>query len=266
MPLAGTLVHHPKHQRIEILDALRGVAILAMVFYHGMYDLCDIFGLNIPLFSYLSLLEPFFAGLFILLAGISCRFSHNNWLRGARVLALGLALTAFTMLYTYFNPNDPETIYFGILHFMGCAILLYALLGPLLNKIPRAAAFALWCLLFAFTFTMPFNSVVGFPPLGFHLPQALTTTPGLFAFGFPDTHFQSADYFPMIPWFFLFLAGSVIGAPIREHKLPEKFYTARVPFWSFAGRHTLLIYVLHQPIIYGILYLILVIILKKPLL
>lgn len=239
-------------KRIDILDAVRGIAIIAMVFYHALYDINDIFGCHIALFDMLSVLEPPFAGAFILLTGISSRFSHSNLKRGARILGVGVLLTAAT----YFFIRD-QTIWFGILHFMGCAILLFALLRPALDKIPRWAAYPLWTILFIITYTMPVTRFVGIPHLfGFSLPARLTAVKGLFALGIPAADFASSDYFPMIPWFFLFLLGTLLGEPIREHKMPERFYTQRVPFLAFAGRHTLLIYIAHQPIIYGILWLI----------
>jgi uncharacterized membrane protein len=240
-----------KNSRFDSLDALRGVAILAMVFYHGMYDVCDIFGYKLAIFNYLTLLEPPFAGLFILLSGVSSRFSHSNVKRGFRVLLLGLVVSAVTII---FMPS--QGIYFGILHFMGVAILIFALVRPAVDKIPAKAALILWALLFIITFTMPVTHIIGIPGLfGFTLPAVLQNTPNLYPLGFPDANFFSADYFPIIPWLFLFLFGTVIGIPIKERKLPEKFYTAKIPFLAAAGRNTLIIYVVHQPIIYGLLYL-----------
>ena len=242
----------PQKKRIEILDAVRGFAILAMVVYHALYDITDIFGLSVPIFDFFSILEPPFAGAFILLSGVSSRFSHSNFKRGVRVLALGLLITAFTMI---FIPS--QSIYFGILHFIGAAILLFALIQPIFDKISKPAALSVLCVLFALTYSLPRAYFIGIPPLfGFMLPYRLTTVPWLFPLGIPSRDFCSADYFPMVPWFFLFLIGTILGIPIREKKLPEKFYTAKVPFFAFAGRHTLLIYMVHQPLIYGILYLV----------
>ncbi|MDR3644347.1 MAG: heparan-alpha-glucosaminide N-acetyltransferase domain-containing protein, partial [Clostridia bacterium] len=125
-----------------------------------------------------------------------------------------------------------------------------------LDKIPRRVAWPLWALLFIVTFVMPATYFVGIPHLiGFYLPSHLTSQGWLFALGVPDSTFVSADYFPMIPWFFLFMLGTLIGIPIKEHRLPKRFYTQRVPFFAFLGRHTLLIYILHQPIVFGILWM-----------
>lgn len=242
------LVIH-KNNRIDWLDAIRGVAILAMVFYHALYDITDIFGYNIPYFGFLTLLEPPFAAAFILLAGVSSRFSHNNIKRGLKVLIFGLAVTMFTLI---FMPS--EAIYFGILHFIGCAILLFELIKPAVDRIHPKAAVVIWAVLFILTYSMPETHIIGIPGFfGITLLQALQNTPHIYALGFPDANFFSADYFPILPWFFMFLIGTVIGVPIKNHRLPEKFYTARIPFLAAAGRNTLLIYVLHQPVIYVLL-------------
>lgn len=245
-----------KHNRIDILDAIRGIAIISMVVYHGLYDVNDIFGFHLWIFDALSVLEPPFAGAFILLAGVSCRFSHSNLKRGLRVLVLALIVTVGTVLFSLFV-SPGEEIYFGILHFMGAAILLYALLRRVLDKIPPAVSLPCYLLLFILTYSMPSAYQIGIPGLiTVQLPSILARIPGLFILGLPGYNFMSADYFPLIPWFFLFLAGTVIGVPIREGKLPDWFYKARVPFFATAGRNTLLIYVLHQPVIYALLFFI----------
>lgn len=244
-----------RHSRIDILDAVRGVAILAMVFYHGLYDIADVFGVRMPLFDALSVLEPPFAGAFILLAGISCRFSHSNVRRGLRVLAVAMVVTGVTALFSYFV-SPGQTIWFGILHFMGTAILLYALVAKVVERIPRPVAAGLWAVLFILTYSLPWSYAVGLPGLfSLAVPAWARNVPLFFLLGLPDTAFTSADYFPLVPWMFLFLLGTVLGEPIRERKLPAWFYTARVPVLAGAGRNTLLIYVLHQPVIYLLLLL-----------
>ncbi|MFT9076306.1 heparan-alpha-glucosaminide N-acetyltransferase [Ethanoligenens sp.] len=241
-----------KHTRIDLLDAVRGVAILAMVLYHALFDLTDIFGIRVPLFAYLEPLEPPFAGAFILLAGLSCRFSHNNMRRALRVLALAVAVSAVTVLFL-----PTEAIWFGILHFMGVAILLYIPCRRLLDNAPMAVSLPMLSVLFALTYTLPSSGLFGIPGLfGIALPSSWFSTPFLFWLGFPNPSFVSADYFPLLPWLFLFFIGAVLGSPVKEHRLPERFYTLRVPVLATAGRNTLLIYALHQPILYGVMSLI----------
>jgi uncharacterized membrane protein len=239
-----------KGSRIDSLDAVRGFALIAMVFYHGLYDVSYIFGYWKPLFNALTPLEPPFAAAFIMISGVSSRFSHNNIKRGIRVIAFALIISAVTII---FMPS--ESIYFGILHFLGVAIILFELIKPAVDRISKKAALVLWSVLFALTYNMPLKHIIGIPGLfAVSLPKFLQTTPHIYALGFPDQYFYSADYFPIIPWIFIFLIGTVLGVPIKQHRLPEKFYTARIPFLATAGRNTLLIYVLHQPVLYGLLY------------
>ena len=239
-----------KGSRIDSLDAVRGLALIAMVFYHGLYDISYIFGYWKTLFDALTPLEPPFAAAFIMISGISSRFSHNNIKRGIRVIAFALIISAVTII---FIPS--ESIYFGILHFIGCAIILFELIKPAVDRIPAKAALVLWIVLFALTYNMPSAHIIGIPGLfTLALPKVLQVTPHLYALGFPDAYFYSADYFPIIPWIFIFLIGTVVGVPVKNRRLPEKFYTVRIPLLAAAGRNTLLIYVLHQPVIYGLLY------------
>ena len=69
--------------------------------------------------------------------------------------------------------------------------------------------------------------------------------------GLPGPGFSSADYFPLLPWCFVFAAGTVVGRLAKAGKFPAWTYPSRVPFFSFLGRHALLIYIVHQPVIYG---------------
>ncbi len=71
----------------------------------------------------------------------------------------------------------------------------------------------------------------------------------MWLFGFPSKDFASADYFPLLPWFFIFFAGFFFcrmfktGFPAFSEKIP-------CPFFALVGRHALPIYILHQPVIY----------------
>jgi len=79
--------------------------------------------------------------------------------------------------------------------------------------------------------------------------------PGLWLFGWVQPGFYSADYFPLFPWLFVFLLGTWAGAYVVEGRLPERFYTWTVPFFPEVGRRSFLIYLLHQPVLYGLVSL-----------
>ena len=117
----------PAQERIQSMDALRGLCVLLMIAYHFGYDLVLVgilprWVLFNPL---LNALEPFFAGIFILLCGVSCRFSHSNLRRGALLSGVALLLTAVTWCLEHLLRMGSVTVWFGILHFLGIAILFY---------------------------------------------------------------------------------------------------------------------------------------------
>ena len=124
--------------RVELLDELRGLSILLMVIYHGAYDLVYLFHWPLPVLHHplLFFLQPFFAGIFVLLSGMACRFSRNNLRRGVQALAFGALLALITS-----NLIPGQAVRFGILHLLGLGMLLYYLLsGPLLDRLSLGAS------------------------------------------------------------------------------------------------------------------------------
>lgn len=224
-------------RRFDILDAWRTLAIVLMIVYHFLYDLY-IFGVISAgqLFSApLNILERFICCSFILLAGASARFSRNNLRHGLIVLAAGLAVEVGAAI-------AGQAIRFGVLMLLGWSMVLYHFLGKHLQKWQpvnlTAACIGLYIFTDWWTKATPV-SVCWLYPLGLMAPG-----------------FRSADYFPLLPWFFLFLMGTVLGGWCLEHR-ENKVLTAPLPrALTWPGRHSLIIYVLHQPVLYGIAYLI----------
>lgn len=239
-------IYSAKPRRVFFLDELRGLCILLMVAYHAAYDLVYIFHVDIPAFHWplLRFAQPFVAGIFIFVSGIACRYSRNNIKRGLIALMLGVAMSAVTILYM-----PEQAIYFGILHFLGVSMLLFAMLEHALDLLPPFWGFLLFGALFAFFYSLP-DGFLGFPGFTINLPEALYTKHYLLPFGFGG---MGADYFPLLPWLFLFFAGGYFGLFSRENALPSWFYRKHVPALATIGRYTIYIYVLHQPVVYVIL-------------
>lgn len=231
-------------QRIHILDELRGFCVVLMVVYHALYTLAAMFAMPwaLTLFKACYPLEPIFAGVFIALCGFSCRLSKNNWKRGLLLAAVALGMSLVLM---FFSP-----IWFGVLHCLAVCILLFAATRPLLDRVPTLVGVVVCALLFGLTFTMP--TVFGGTFLGKALPEALLECKWLFPFGFGRIY--SADYFPLIPWVFCFLGGTFIGK--KRDLLPAWCQKPHVKPLAFLGRHSLWVYLVHQPIIIGVTMLI----------
>lgn len=238
--------------RVYGLDLLRGAAIILMVIYHGLFSLVYLFGVDLawfrdPIFNNVG--APLIGGTFTLISGISSRYSRSSLKRGLKVLVWGLVMTLVTAIAV------PDLIIqFGILHLMGCCMILTALLRPLLDKLPRSVGAGLAALLFALTYNLPNGGWLGIK--GLLAVQIQTANPYLFPFGLLAPGFYSSDYYPLIPWFFLFVCGYYLGAWVKEGKAPKWLYPSRLPSLEFVGRHTLWVYVLHQPILVAVFWLI----------
>lgn len=237
--------------RVWLLDEIRGAAIILMVLYHLGYDLVAIFGLDMPFFysPALNFLRNIIAGTFIFVSGIACRYSRSNLKRGALTFLFGLLMTAATLLVI-----PDQVIWFGVLHLLGASMMLYAVLHKPLGKLSPLLGAALFLVLFAVFFSVP-QHLINLPFVRLPIPDSLYQTGWLFALGFPSPSFFSSDYYPLLPWFFLFLGGSYIGVPLKAGAAPAYFYRSHARWLAAIGRNTIYIYLIHQPVIYGLLLL-----------
>jgi len=239
----------PYSSRAGFLDEWRGTALLCMLVYHTCYDLYAMFGVPIPLFSspFYILLQRFIGYSFILISGISCSYSRNNLKRGAVSFAFALVMTAVTALVM-----PEQIILFGVLHFLGVSMMLAALFMPLLKKIPLWAGIIGSVFLFICT-SQVYAGRIGISPLAFELPPVLFQSNVLFPLGFHNASFFSSDYYPLLPWFFLFLTGVFWGRVWKNHEMPGFVYQTHFPPLAAVGRHTIVVYIVHQPVIYLVL-------------
>ncbi len=224
----------PISQRLWEIDVTRGIALVLMIIYHLLYDLNVFFDFNIAYDKGLIyLIGKSAAILFILVAGISSSFSKNNLLRGLKLIIWGCII--FLVTYVVVPGSN---IVFGILQFLGVCLLLYPAIKNITPYVLAAAGSAI-ILGGEYTSQLPVSQN-WFVPLGFRTPS-----------------FSSADYYPLIPWFGLFLWGVSINKLVYKQKISfiKSANKLSKPFAAF-GRHTLIIYLLHQPIIMTALYLI----------
>ena len=212
--------------RLHRLDALRGLSVALMVIHHLLYDLVLLFGAPgwlfwNPLFAAGHYL---FAGIFVALSGMCCRFSRSNGRRGARLLAVAMALTAVTRAAGF-------PIHFGILHLLSVCMLLYALVGRWTDRLPEAVHTGAF-----------FLSLLW-------LKATSLRSPLLWVLGLPWPGMVSYDYFPLLPWMFLFFAGARLGGWAQRWQFAQLRPTAR----SRLGRQALPVYLLHQPVLFALL-------------
>ena len=236
--------------RYALLDELRGLDLISMMLYHGLWDVVFLFGVQLPWYTGTPghLWQQSICWVFILLSGFCLPLGHHPYRRGATVFAAGALVTAVTVL---FMPED--IVLFGVLTLLGSAMFLTALLETLLLKIPPAVGAVGSFLLFGLTY----HAQLGYLGLGswrLWLPRALYRDLFTAYIGFYPETFFSTDYFPLLPWLFLFWVGFYLHHLIgRERMAPLR--RSVCPALGWLGRHSLLLYLLHQPVLYGVLSL-----------
>ena len=239
--------------RLELIDTLRGITICSMIAFHGMWDLVFLRGLKAPWYSRMPgyCWQQSICISFILISGFCIPFSKKLLRRGIEVSLGGLLVSLVTSLMM-----PVSRIVFGILTFLGAAMLIMAAGEKKVFSRVKPAAGLTVCLILFVIFKNAAAGVIGRAgaPL-YRFPRSLYRNDLTTALGFPKPNFYSADYFPLIPWFFLFLCGYYICRLCLERGwLKAPVFHKNIPFFAFLGRHSLLIYLLHQ----GVLYLVLV--------
>ena len=229
--------------RIWELDALRGVCILCVIVVHFLFDLSFFGGLDLTLPAWYVFLQEYGGAIFVVLSGICVTLGSKSVRRGLIVFACGMLITAVTYgMYRLGISGADVVVKFGVLHLLGVCMLVY----PAFKKLPPAALAVLGLLI----------AVTGYAIRGVVVPQRW-----LFPLGLTYEGFTSSDYFPLFPQLGYFLIGAAIGkTAYREKKtlLPGSFQKTPVArFFCWCGRQSLFIYLLHQPIVYGLLELVL---------
>ena len=230
-------------KRIEIIDALRGFSVIMMVIHHALYNTTVFLGAPWWLYSnpVFNALQLIFIGIFIVVSGVSSRFSRGNIERGSIVIVIAVIITYVT------NRMDMP-IYFGILHLLGAFMIFYGLTQKLWDKIARNVAPLIYiALIILSSLARAYLS----PSSGNLVIRDL-----LSVLGWRQEGFINYDYQTILPWIFVFLLGTWVGKYIREDKLPAWFYEMKFPFFPLVGKNALLIYVLHQPVLFGAMMLI----------
>jgi uncharacterized membrane protein len=236
-----------RQNRVFAIDAVRGFAMVYIMLYHLFYDLIAFANVKLPFFftDWWEVLHIVFVSLLFIVSGISTHFSRNSLKRGVIIFFFGQLITLATAVVGNITKDKSVLIIFGVLTFIGISMMLYSMIRPGLEKlnIPWIALFIVSILLFVI-FEI-------FPPHTFISSNNIW----LYPLGIIGSGFYSSDYFPLIPYFFIFLAGTSLAAPILSRKFPNFFYRLRLKPIEFIGRHSLLFYIVHQPAIMVILFL-----------
>lgn len=229
-------------KRIWELDALRGLCILGMLAVHFIFDAVELYGLVQWQYGPVFVLLKDWGGIaFILLSGICVTLGSHCVSRGLLVFACGMLCTAVTLgMYALGLADRSILIWFGILHCLGSCMVLWKPLG----KLPVG-----WLALLG----------VAFASVGLWLTYRVRVSfDWLCPLGLYSLDFVTADYYPLLPYLGFFLLGAVLGRTVYRQKqtlLPQvNENSLPLGFLRFCGRHSLMIYLVHQPVFSGLLW------------
>lgn len=240
--------------RIWEIDFVRGIAIILMVLFHLIVDLKDFYAYNLDYLRGFWYIEgKISAILFILICGVSSTLGRSSTLHGGKVFIWAMVLTAVTYIH-----NESCYILFGILHFLGISLLS----ANFMRRLPIA-----WLLI----------GSLGSVMIGLLFSEGFVTNPYLFPIGLMTSTFISLDYYPLFPWYGVFLFGIVVvklfysdkkkrlGFRQVPHMLSEALASQQpVRYITWLGQHSLTIYLIHQPVLLALLYILHLLIILIP--
>ncbi len=237
-------------ERYHLLDALRGFAIYHVIIFHFLYDIYVVYGLNPdwPHQTAIQLWQRNGCGLFVLVSGMVFTLGSNAFKRGLQLQVLGAIITLVTVLCT-----PGEAIYYGILTFFGSVMWLTWLLEKWLKQVSPVHGMLACVLAYLLTLNIGSGVVKIGSKVLFELPQWLYHD-SLAIFGLHGANFHSADYVPLLPHAFIFLFGMYLFAYLRAHNRLSFLTSGNWKIFTIPGRHSLVIYILHQPVLMALCY------------
>lgn len=229
-------------KRLAYIDELRGIAVIIMVLFHFIYQENLLTGAMENLLSnfYINFLKTIAQIIFIALAGVCCNYSRDNIKRGVIYIYIGLLIDLFTYIII-----PEEMITFGIFSFMGLSVLIYEVFKKKINSMSINRGILLFIIVFIITYCFQRKMI----NLGLRNNEVFNTliNGGYLNFmGFKSSSFRSSDFFPILPWIFIFMAGVLLGRKLYKMNNSNKI---KLRLLAFIGRKSLLIYLIHIPII-----------------
>jgi len=225
------------NSRIWELDVFRGICIIGVIIVHLIFDLQVNFGLLNDLPHAYYFVQENGGILFVILSGICVTLGSRHIKRGLLVGAGALVITFVTVAFF----SEDLHIKFGILHLLSFCMLTYGLY----KNLPKY-----------FTLSAGLIIIV----LGMWFTTLRVETESLFFLGLISRNFCAGDFFPIFPYLGYFMVGTFLGKTLYKEKktlfpkVNEKSPPLR--FFSWCGRQSFWIYLIHQPVLYVICILI----------
>lgn len=237
-------------KRYLVVDEIRGFTLMSMIIYHGMWDLVYLFGADIPWYEseYGFWWQQSICCTFILLSGFCFSLGRNKLRHGITISIAGIIISLVTAVVM------PENIIIcGVLTMIGACSLIMVLLEKPFDKVP--SVIGMLCSIILFVVCRNINDgYLGFKGiLSIDLPVSWYRNVFTACLGFPYPGFYSSDYFSILPWIFLYITGYFVYRVLKERDKLTLLTRRYCRFAGYLGRHSLIIYMAHQVVIYGVL-------------
>lgn len=280
-------------QRIEAFDVIRGFSLVSMIAFHACYDLVSLYGVSLTwfVFPYIDLWRNSIAWVFIFLAGMMCSYSVHKIKRCVVYLVCAFLIYVVTTLVAVDIPINfgiifclgMSTTVVTLVSYMLSLASKTALFLKVSTIIPsfmvKVGTLILLCAmlgLFGITYHIP-HGYISFFQYTWRLPACLYSSYITAAFGFAPSYFQSGDYYPIFPYVFIYSGGALAGWLSKSYVMTLQTthlrkesvtltYGSSVALLVYGltfvknllalmGRHSLQIYVLHQPLLCVLIFL-----------
>lgn len=237
-------------KRYSTIDILRGITIISMILYHGMWDIVYIHNVDIPWFDSLigGIWQQSIAWSFVLMSGFCFSFGKKRIKSG---LVLLLCSGVITLVTVIFMPQ--QKIMFGVLTMLGSCVLIVHFFEKILEKINDIVGVISSIIVFLFLKNIS-SGYVGIEGLfKIQMPKVLYINILTTYLGLPYKGFWSMDYYGVLPWIFLYIVGFYLYKFCERKKYMDNLDKIHIMVLELVGKHSLIIYMLHQPIVYAIL-------------
>lgn len=249
-----------KQNRLDMIDTLRGLAILSMIGFHACWIL-NFFGIGISteMLQSMSFIvwERSICCTFIFVSGFAFNLGRHQLKNGLMILGISIGITILTVVFLY-----DARIIFGVLTLIGTSYLLTIGLNRVIGKsIAGSRAVAIVGFIIAMLLVIGFwNINRGY--LGIEgiykimLPRTLYKGYLMTFLGFQAPGFYSSDYFSILPWYFLYCAGYFFWHIVNGTSFERNILTKGIPYICAMGRKSLIIYLIHPVILFIAIYII----------
>ncbi len=252
----GTAELTEQGYRVPFIDTLRGVCLIMAVLYEFVY-IIHTYGVladtSVAAFATKILTgENFgywlygFQAAFIVISGISVNYTKNIFKGALRLAICAVIITLGSMVFF----GAEGAVWFGMVHLLAVSWAVYGLIVKYgLEKYYDKVGLTVWMVVFLIFFIITHT----FTPSRIYLGGV--EIPYYFI-GFTPADFSSVEFFGIFPWLFAFFCGVTLGKFMRDGFIAENTYKFRIPGVDIIGRNGMLIYLLHYPVVYGILLLV----------